>query len=332
MVKKASAPPLPSEAPIRRIAIIGVSGYLGSSLAIGLRDHFEVFGSYNTHPLRIEGVTCFPMNCVNGGEILEILQYHKPEGVIYCAGISDPAICQASPPLADSIHFKAPTVFLKILPTVLRFLYLSTDEVYGGHTTSPPTTPYVENPSPAAQSVLAKTRLHGEQMALGHRKFTAVMRLGEVFGDPFGLRMFHSTEDRAGLHWFDRLQENLFRGERMSLYQDQIRNYLYVGDLVRAVRRYFAKPPLASVLYNLGAPNAISQYEFGRQTARALGYDEALIQPTSITRTSAGLAAGDLRMTSDKFANDHGFRAQTTEEALGEYAERLRTGHTRNWV
>jgi len=103
-----------SESKITRVLIVGVSGYVGSSLAVALKDDFEVFGTYSSHPIRISGVTCLMLDLLNGGEIFEMLKRVQPDVVLFCSGLSNPEECQVRRDMAESLNFKAATRFLKV--------------------------------------------------------------------------------------------------------------------------------------------------------------------------------------------------------------------------
>lgn len=323
----AQQPPIEGRDPtgeIRRVLIIGMSGYIGSALATGLREEFEVIGTYSTRNHRIEGVTSVALDCTNGAAVLDTLRRFRPEGVLYCAGLTDPAQCTDNPALADTLHFKAPTVCFKILPMVLRFALFSPDEALG---LPPGDGPFGEDAPAVPSSVLGKTRHQGEVAVYGHKRYTAVFRNSEVFGEPFGADVLAPTTtgiDR-GLHWVDLLHRRLSRGQPIELSRETIRSYLYVGDLVRAVRLYLRKAPIDSVFYNFGASTAMSQFDFGRKLAQAFGYNPALV------RTTFG-SVGNHALSPRRFEEAYDFKFQSIDEGIQEYAERYRTGHTKSWT
>lgn len=309
---------------IRRLLIIGMSGYLGSALATGLREEFEVIGTYSTRNHRIEGVTSVALDCTNGAAVLDTLRRFRPEAVLYCAGLTDSAKCTENPALADTLHFKAPTVCFKILPMVLRFLLFSPDEAIG---LPPGEPPYSEDAPAVPSSVLGKTRHQGEVAVFGHKRYTAVFRNSEVFGEPFGADVLAPTMTgvERDLHWVDLLHRRLARGQTIELSRETLRSYLYIGDLVRAVRLYLRKAPIESVLYNCGASSTMSQFDFGRKLATAFGYNPALVK-------SSFLGAGNHSLSPRRFEEAYDFKFQSIDEGIREYAERYRTGHTKSWL
>ena len=117
--------------PVRRVLIVGVSSYIGSALAVSLKDDYEVFGTYLNSPTRIEGVSAFRLECTDGNEILKHIKRLSPEVILYCAGLTHRDQCQQEPGKADVVNFKAPTIFFKLITSDIRFVYFSVDEAYG---------------------------------------------------------------------------------------------------------------------------------------------------------------------------------------------------------
>lgn len=324
-----STPTEPHAETIRRVLIVGVSGYLGSAIATGLRNEFEVFGSYYRNPVRIEGVTSFQMGLTNGGEIIDALRKYKPEAIIYAAGMSDMKSCVDNPALAEGLHFKAPTIFFKILPVIQRFVYLSPDEVYGNVKTPGP---HEETTAAAPSTILQKTRFQGESLVIGHKRSTVVFRCGEVFGEPFGWRELTgqvptTTPQTEAPHWMDDMLRSLQKGARFPITSNSRHSYLYVGDLVRALKAHFRMPQRDSVLYNIGSRGSLTRLEFARKMSQLLGYEPALIKAPA-----EGLSVPDYSLSPKKFETTHDFQFSELDDALDEFAARLREGYTSSWA
>ncbi len=307
---------------IRRVLIVGISGYLGSSLAIGLRDEFEVLGTYHENPTRIEGVTSFPLNCTSGGEIIEGIKRYRPDAVLYCAGLADDKACVANPPMADSLHFKAPTAFFKILPVVLRFVYFSSHLVYqngcGVGKLKKLTGPFTESDVAAPENVFGRTKFHGETTCTGHKKYTAVFRLGQVFGENF----FADRSTNIVNDWIRKWET----GTKTSVATNVQYNPIYIGDVVRAVKLYLKNPPREAVLYNYAGTETCSEATFAETLCESLGYDSS-----KLIKSVENTVPVDTSLSSQKFSEKFQFQAQNLKDSALEFSERLRTGHTRSW-
>lgn len=287
---------------IYRVLIVGVSSYLGSALAYGLREHYEVLGTYNEHPIRIEGVTSVPMDCKNGGEIVDIMKRFNPDAVLFCAGIFSKDLAKNDPSMAETINFKAATVFFKVLNVPPLFLYFSTDEVLN------------------TSNIAAKTRLQGENAVLSQRRHALVMRTGKIFGEGTGgLSCLKES-------WTESLRRRLERGEKVAMASDRLHTFVYLGDVIRATRLVLAKAPVDSALYEICGSEKASSATFGKFFAQAFGFS-----PDQISEQRSSFEKEDYSLSSAKFCLNYPFKFSTLKEGLQEYAERMRVG-TRNWV
>jgi dTDP-4-dehydrorhamnose reductase len=315
-----------SVAKIRRILVVGASGYLGSALAQGLREDYEVFGTYYRHPTRLDGVTCAPLNLANGGDILELLKRLKPDVVLYAAGLFDLETCEAQRAEADTANFKSASVFHKLSQDPPRFVYYSMDEVYG-MLSRPSEGGFTEKNEPAPTHHLGRTRAQGESSTVMTGRGNVVFRLGRLYGEAL----------RPGAHLakppLHASFEKVAAGQAALFAQDLVRSPLYVGDVVRAtsllLKNFGAPGP--GRLYNLGGPEALSDHDLGVQFAHAFGFDPALIKAGTLgaARNQRAVRAP---LDSGKIAADLGFHAQSARDGLGEWADRLKKGDTRTWA
>jgi dTDP-4-dehydrorhamnose reductase len=327
-IKEVPLPPAPppSDSPINRILIIGISGYIGSSLALGLRDTFEIYGTYNQRSIRMDGTTTFPMNGVNSNEIVDAIKRVQPDAIIFAAGISDPDAAQKDKDRTDSLHIKAPSLVLKTSIRPAHFIYFSTDQVFGDVPDTFPV-PLDDNTPTSPINTIGISKAQGETMVLSNKKGSHVLRLGPLFGEPFGSAYgFRRT-------WIDGLRRRIERREALFLPRAQIRSHLYVGDFVRAVRLYLQKIPSDSLVYNIAPKNSLSLYDFSKKFVDSMGYD-----PESVRRSEKEDSLSNVKkaknssLKSERFEKHFGFQFQTIEEALKEFSERLKQGHTKSWV
>ncbi len=311
------------EGRFRRILIAGVSGYIGSALALGLRDEYEIVGTYYDHPVRIEGVTCIKMNCLMGGEILSALTRFNPDLVVYCVGLNSTDHCEEAPAIAEALNFRAPAIFFKVLPKPVPFVYFGSDVIFG----DPKKAPFKESDKPKSLNTLALTKQKGEAMVFNHSRLTYVFRLPAVYGETLGSIQY----PRAS--WLRWLQRQLDKGEKVSLYKDQFRSSIYVGDVVRAFRKFLVKAPLKSSLLHIAPSVGQSRYEFGKLFCREFDYDENLLMESSINDNPETTIPRpkDIRLSGKIFEDIYKFTAQGPEEGLKEMAERLRTGYLKGW-
>ena len=56
---------------MKSVLIVGGSGFVGTHLALKLRDAYKVFATYQKHPIRMRGVTCIPFDADNAEFLTE---------------------------------------------------------------------------------------------------------------------------------------------------------------------------------------------------------------------------------------------------------------------
>jgi dTDP-4-dehydrorhamnose reductase len=319
-------PPAPSEVPINRILIIGISGYIGSSLAVGLRDSFEIFGTYNQRAIRMDGTTTFPMDATNSNEVVDAIRRTQPDAIIYAAGIPDADSAQKDKDRTDTLHVKAPSLVLKTSIRPPHFIYFSTDQVFGD---VPPTVPVPldDNAPTSPINTLGTSKSQAEAMVMTNRKGSHVLRLGPLFGEPYG------SSNGFRRTWIEAIRRRIERKDTLFLPRSQIRSHLYVGDFVRALKAYIQKIPSDSMVYNLAPKNALSLYDFSKLFVTAMGYPEDSIRRSEKEDSLSNVQKAKISsLNSLRFEKHFEFQFQTIEQALTEYAERLKTGHTKSWI
>jgi len=309
--------------------IIGASGYVGSALALGLRDDFEVFGTYyKSPPLWIEGVHSMKMDCLNGNEILHTVQRYRPDVVIYCAALASSAICEQHPLIADALNSRAPALFFKVLPRAIPFIYVSCDQVFMAPGTDP-LFRFTEDDDPNPTNELTTSKTKGEGMVLGHTRMTYVLRVGRIYGERLG------SPQRPRENWVQRVLEHGEASTRIAATDDQWRSSVYVGDIVRACRLFLKRAPLSSTIFHLCADDARTEFESARKLLEVWGKDPECVVARSLDALIAEQGVSEPRfsaMSPKRFETLYNFKFQSLDEGLLELRERLETGFTQSWL
>lgn len=130
-----------------------------------------------------------------------------------------------------------------------RFVYASSSSIYGQSEQFP--TPEDSNPRPF--SPYGVTKLSGEHLCdLYHGNFgveTTVLRLFSVYGP-------RQRPDMA----FNIFSRAILEGRRITVFGDgtQTRDFTYVGDVVRALRRATEEPTAIGATFNVGGGSQVS--------------------------------------------------------------------------
>lgn len=120
---------------MKTILIVGGSGFVGSHLAMRLRDEYKVITTHFRHAQRIPGVTDYPLSVHQLDWSKELLLHLQPDIIIYAAGrhslqwTEDPANTRAM----DLAHVAGPSTLVsnsQVMGT--KFIYLSSPWVFDG--------------------------------------------------------------------------------------------------------------------------------------------------------------------------------------------------------
>ncbi len=312
---------------INRLLIVGASGYIGSALCSGLKDQYEIFGTYCNNPIHINRVTTMQLNCLNGGEVIEIMKKIKPECIIFCAGFSDLDLCDQHPQLSEALNFQTASLFFRVTSGATKFIYFSTDQVFSGLNRKQPIQPYAETDQAQPLHQYGKSKVSAENMTISSQN-SCVLRVALPYGEPFG----KTTVPRVA--WNSILQSKLEKDTSVAATSDQVHSHVYIGDVVRATRLLLTTEKWKQKIYNIAGPEALSRYDFAKLFCKHMGFDELLVKgiPAESLYKSGAKRPLYTGMSSKLFEKDFEFQFQGPEEGLQEFAQRMKTGFTSSWT
>jgi dTDP-4-dehydrorhamnose reductase len=194
--------------------------------------------------------------------------------VIYCHAVCDVAKCEADPGWAHDINVGGVETVLELLPAATRFVYVSSDHVFGGDGA------YSEDCMPSPISVYGCTRVAAEQRVLS-RPGSLVIRAGLPIGPSLNRRTGH-------LDW---LRYRYRRGLPITIVRDESRSAVWAEDLAErvmaladstvcglrhvAAHRAVGRPELAQYLMERqGLPPAFALASRAEQAVPHLGHVE----------------------------------------------------------
>jgi dTDP-4-dehydrorhamnose reductase len=308
--------------PVSRVLIIGASGYIGSSLALGLREEYEVFGTYYSNPVHVEGVTSFLLDSLKSGMIFDIIKRIEPDIVFYCVGPSPEMNAEE----AESLLVKAPSLFFKLPSKPFYFVYFSPDQVINGDFDAG--TLHDETVTSGASNHYTQLKIQAESLMMSQSRLTYLFRIGSLFGEKMG----------AGPCFRDTFLQSLLRAFRMGVTlpvtNQHLRTYLYIGDLLRAIRLFIKKVPENSQVFHLACPDAISPYEFSVLIANKCKIKTSKIKAVSHMELpdAARHVSRNCALSSKKFEEFYEFKVARTVDAITELYDRLYSGKTGSWI
>lgn len=301
---------------MKKVLIIGVSSFVGSNLAVVLRDHFRIFGTFQRHKPKIDGVPCFSYPIPATQTVDELLDLVKPDAVIYCPGIAGFRECQADPLAALHLHAEFPTsIAARMEERKGQFFYFSTSKVFDGESGT-----YREDDPINPRTVYGKTKARGEELLQRHAG-VMILRLGTVFG--MGSLGQNSILNRT---W-----KEIATGKERRYISDELRSFYSVEYVAAAVRHLLQLGPEYSGLYHLSHSKRESYYGFAKAIAEMFGLPQTTLVPVTgesfSALTGSDEARGrDLSLSGVSFERRFGIACPTLEESLGSIRANLRLG------
>jgi dTDP-4-dehydrorhamnose reductase len=287
---------------MKRILVTGVSGFLGRYVAITLKDHYAVLGTYHSHATVLDGGELTRLDLTDAEAVHSTSREFRPAVVVHTAALSDVDACERHPDEAHRVNVEGTEAIAQAAVAVgARLIYISTDQVYDGVKGH-----YDEADVPQPLMVYGRTKLEGEHRAAAICRDTVILRLALLYGWGIPPR----------LNFVDWLVERLQAGREVPLFVDQYRTPLYVAQAAEAIRRLIEAPEVRET-FNLGGGERINRYVFGLKFCEVFDLPEALLKPTEMSSTR-GLAARprDCSMNSSKISSLLQIVPLTVEEGL----------------
>ncbi len=248
------------------VLILGGSGFLGAHLVAEALARFAgrrtvVSASRDPGAAPAPGVAADAfqarrVDALAAGELEAALEDLAPAGIVLATALSRVGDCERYPGLARELNVRLPErVAGWCAARGRRLVHVSTDLVFGG--VPPAGERYSEDDPPSPVHVYGETKAAGEALAL--ERGATVCRLPLLFGDSGG----------RGLGASDQVAAAVARGDRPTLFTDEWRTPLDVGDAARAVLELL-ELPFAGRLHVAG-PERIDRHALGRLVLAANG-------------------------------------------------------------
>lgn len=255
------------------ILVTGASGYLGGHLTAALKEGPAVAIGGRTALARAaaeQAAISYSADLADPETVASIIERHRPRAVIHAAALADAYRCENEPAAAARANIETTRCLLRALPPECLFVYISTDLVFDG--TEAPPGGLTESALPIPRSVYARTKREAEELVRAAGRNHVVIRSALIYGPPSG--------DRRGvLGWMCGALES---NEELTLFTDEFRTPIYIGDLVAIIReivrtsdRGLAQPSLI----HAGGPERCSRLDLGEKLAREMLVSQPKLVP-----------------------------------------------------
>lgn len=270
-----------------RIFITGGSGLIGQYLNIELSKKHEILTQYNSNYgncLQFNSAKC---DITDSGRIEELFKKFKPEIVIHTAAVSNAEKADAIPAdLVYEINVNATERIAQLCDLYnAKLIYLSTDLVYAGYRG----TYLKEDAKLIPISLYAETKLMGEVKVKDIFDNYLILREALVYG----IGLSQSTNN------FHKMYESLKKGKQVTLFSDQFRSPLAVGDSARMISELVQRNIYGEII-NLAGPERVSRYELGEILCEECGFNKDLLIRSTMEEASILYKVADVSMNIEK--------------------------------
>lgn len=201
------------------ILLLGGTSQLGYSIV--RRFGHEALTPFCSEHSRYKACEQWPrVNLDDADGLRRVIEERQPKLLLHCAGICDVGKCETRPDFARSINVESMATLLGVLPRSTRFVYCSSDHVFGGDRG-----PYRESDPTHPISVYGETRVAAEQLILQHRTDALIIRHGLSIGPSISGRTGH-------LDW---LRYRTKHRLPTTVISDEMRSVVWAEDLAQRV-------------------------------------------------------------------------------------------------
>lgn len=291
-----------------RILVTGGSGFLGGACRdiLAQRKDVQVFLLRSGH--RVDYSTG-PMTRVPAPSSLaadDLALHLEPLAIthiLHIGALSSAETCERYPDEAQRSNVTFTHMVADYAARIGAHLTtVSTDLVFDGARSA--ARGFTEEDLAHSISVYGRSKLSAERVTL-HTPSNAVVRLALLFGSS-------PSASKGVLGW---MEKALREGTPLSLFADEYRTPVHVGDAARALLAITEHR--LSGLWHCGGPERLSRTEFGKLVAKGLGYDTSLIRPVSrISSPTLPARPEDVSLNSERLWSTLGERPREVLEAL----------------
>lgn len=253
----------------KTVLIFGISSFVGSNLALMLKDEYRVVGTYYKTPIEIPGVTCYPCDVLKKDYVSKLTGLIKPDFTIYAIGLSSLTECKLNPKLADALNTVGTVNSCSASERYgSKFIYISSSFVLGGEDQL-----YKEGDTPFPNTVYGNSLSSSEFWIQRSCLNYLILRCSPLYGRSYGPR--HPN-------WFETLQANFVQNQAIQADDTVTTGFLdvmIVGKILKAMLDL----RVSNRLFQISSRDYMTRYQFALLMAKTFRKDENLIQRTSAT-------------------------------------------------
>lgn len=233
---------------MKKIAIVGVKGHVGSALMELLN-----LKSYELLPTDKDEV-----DVTDRDEVRLFMQRNRPDVVINCAGITDPQQCEDDPDEAYRVNaLGARNIAAEAEPVNCKVIQFSTDDVFDLNKSFP----YTEFDVAMPNNVYGKSKYAGERMIESLSTRYVIVRSSWVYG--------------IGRDFVNTVLEAADSGDELRVPINQIACPTSASELAKVIKQFIDQDIYG--VYHAVCKGSCSRYEFAQEVLRLTGKTANLV-------------------------------------------------------
>ena len=259
-----------------KILVTGGSGYLGQHLCQLAEKRGTLFTTYRTHPKNIIAGEAHALNITDASAVFTLIEKLAPDAIIHTAarnpGQDDAQMMAINRDGSKHIAKAAQAIGA-------RLVHVSTDTVHAGTHA-----PYAADASPSPITPYGRSKAAAETAVQEACFAAAIVRTSLIYGV--------QTMDRGTASFVKRLNA----GETLTLFQDQIRQPVWIETLSQALLKLALEEIDIHGTLNVVGRQVLSRETFGRMLLKWWGVDAQNRIETGFAAKMAQPSPLDLRM------------------------------------
>ena len=274
-----------------KVIIVGASSFIGFHLFQRLKKIYNCVGTYFTNKRSEELIH---LNILSKDELEKILLTHKPDIVLWIAGLKDVKLCEQDEKYAYSINTQPIIDYVSILDKQ-KFIFISTNYVFDGVAGN-----YRDCDQPSPLTVYGKTIYLAEQTLLESTINYNIIRTSAVIGE--------------GSIFYDWLKASLRNNSRISMF-DSYFTPTPIQLLIDGINFLINKDLYKNIIHICGELK-ITRYDFARTIQQLMNNNK-----TEIIRvkTNNSFTQNDLSLIQSKLCSS--FQTLTSLEYIQRESE-----------
>lgn len=253
----------------KRAFITGLSGFLGSNLALHLQSQgWTVWGSYKEREPKLPGVQARHLDICLPDAFDALLKEARPGTLFHLAALADPDVCAADVAATRQINVQGAKFAAQCGARAgAKVIFISSDQVFDGSRALAS-----ETDPPAPLGVYGRSKLDAEGVVLAEAEARPlIVRLALTYGWGRGAA--------KGRNFAEKWLRTMLTGGRLQAFTDQFRTPIYGEDACEALR--LAADGDWQGLLNVAGPERASRHTFAVKLAGQFSFPSEAVLATS---------------------------------------------------